>query len=306
MSFDDMNRNRRNPSNGETSEPADGIHPAVEIMSEYLDRSPELTQAEREAIDRHLGDCEQCQRVLAELQLMVRTLGSLPEMEAPRSFTLRPEAAQAAMAPERPAPVVLQESAQWHARHAGKVRWATAVAAVLFVFVVSADLMTNSLRGIDDSAPGNGGEQMEVMRSVSATPADEGTGADGSDAARESADEVPASDEAVPESEDSAVSNADEEVPESTDSPAADDESETGTFMVPDEDTAGADEDAGDQQALTMEEEAISDEPASDPQAGGDSSRSLWRIAQVSLALVLALLLTVMIGLPRQHGRRRR
>lgn len=292
MSYDETDRIRRNPSNGEPSGPADGIHPAVEILSEYLDQAPELAQAERDAIDRHLTGCEQCQRALNELQLMVRTLGSLPEMEASRSFALTPEALEPATAPERPAPVVLQESARWHARHAGKVRWATAVAAVLFVFVISADLLTNGLRGTDDAATSSG--QMEVMQATEATPATAGAGSEMPTAeiepeARTTGDEAPASDEEVPASDDSTVTE---------------DDSEVGTFLAPSE-AAETGDDASGQDTQAMEQETISEESAAEAQATGDSNQLRWRIAEVSLALVLAILLTVMIGLPKQRGRRR-
>jgi hypothetical protein len=39
--------------------------------------------------------------------------------------------------------------------------------------------------------------------------------------------------------------------------------------------------------------------------ASGDSTDMRWRVAEVSLALVLALLLAVLIGLPKEHGTRR-
>lgn len=297
MNDDDTNRNRRNQSHDGHSGPADGIHPTVEILSEYLDQAPELVQAERDAIDRHLIGCEQCRRALNELQLMVRTLGSLPEMSAPRSFALRPEA----LGPEPAAPIVLQESAQWHERHAGKVRWATAVAAMLFVFVISADLLTNGLRSTDDMATSGGSDQMEVMQATEATPAAEGANAEAEmptaeieQEARTMDDEVPASDEAVPESADSTAAQEESQ-----------DEPEVGTFMEPSEDAESGDA-AEDQDTLAMEQETISEDPASETQSGADSAQLRWRIAEVSLALVLAILLAVMIGLPKQRGRRRR
>ncbi|CAN5277384.1 hypothetical protein BH23CHL1_BH23CHL1_03320 [soil metagenome] len=299
MNNDDTDRNRRDQSHDGHSGPADGIHPAVEILSEYLGQAPELAQAERDAIDRHLIGCEQCQRVLNELQLMVRTLGTLPEMTAPRSFALRPEALEPATTPERTAPIVLQESAQWHERHAGKVRWATAVAAMLFVFVISADLVTNGLRGSDDMAMSSGGDQMEVMQATEATPAAAGAAAgiptaEIAPGARTTGEEAPASDDEVPESDDSTAAQE-----ESLDEP------EVGTFMEPSEDVDSGD-DAGGQETLTMQQEATSEEPNSEAQASADSSQMRWRIAEVSLALVLAILLAVMIGLPKQRGRRRR
>lgn len=301
MSYDETDRNRRNPSHGDPSGPADGIHPAGEILSEYLDQAPELAQAERDAIDHHLIGCEQCQRVLNELQLMVRTLGSLPETKAPRSFALRPEALEPAKTPKRPAPVVLQESAQWHERHAAKVRWATAVAAMLFVFVISADLVTNGVRGADDSAPGVA--QPEMMQSsdaasggttpAAASGASEIPTAEIEREARTTGNEAPEPDAEVPASDGSTVEEAE-------------DEAEIDTFMLPSDDAEDREDTGDDEAAVPMSQELISEEPASEAQAGGDSSQMRWRIAEVSLALLLAVLLAVMIGLPKQRGRRRR
>lgn len=300
MSYDDTDRNRRYPANGDPSGPADGIHPSVEILSEYLDQASELAQAERDAIDHHLAGCGQCQQALTELRLMVRTLGSLPERELPRSFTLTPAMLEPAKRPEPPAPIVLQESAQWHERHAGKLRWATAVAAMLFVFAISADLVTNNFAGSDDSAPAEG--DMEVMMAQESTPA-AATQSEAAEDARTLDDEVPASEEAAPAS---GEGSAAKEVPEpESDAATAGDEPEVSTYLEPSDD-ADAGSEADDEAAvLTMEQEEISGEPAAEARASDDAGLTRWRIAQVSLALVLAVLLAVMIGVPRQRGRRR-
>jgi len=45
-------------------------------MSSYLDA--ELTEAERQRMDRHIGECKQCRRLLAGLRATVYALGQLP------------------------------------------------------------------------------------------------------------------------------------------------------------------------------------------------------------------------------------
>jgi hypothetical protein len=196
---------------------------------------------------------------------------------------------------------VLQESAQWHERHAGKVRWATAVAAMLFVFVISADLVTNGLRGADDMATSSGSDQMEVMQATEATPAAADADAEAEiptaeiePEARTTGEDAPALDEEVPDSDDSTAAQEESQ-----------DEPEVGTFMEPSEDAESGD-DAESQETLAMEQESISEEPVAETQAEVDPAQMRWRIAEVSLALVLAILLAIMIGLPRQRGRRRR
>jgi hypothetical protein len=283
---DDTNNIRRNSSDDSTS--GNDRHPSVERLSEFLDDSNDLDVPEREAISAHLASCQACQSVLTDLQLMVRTLGSLPEREAPRSFAITWNMMQPATSPVVPAPIVLQESAQWHARHAGKVRWATAVAAMLFVFVISADLMTNGLRG----NPGVGNAGPEVSTMLQDSDADEDAGVFAADAA-----------EPVP-----TAAAAEEAVPESADAPPSDaaDMDDSGDADLRTTDGEVAEDEAEEITALSMETEDISDQPTSDLAASGsDSSHMRWRVIEVSLALVLALLLAVMIGLPRQRGTRR-
>lgn len=322
---DDVNRHPF--SSNHDSDPLEGVHPSVEQLSEYLDGSMDIDDAERHAIEGHLTGCQACQAVLDDLRMVVQTLNTLPVREAPRSYAITHDMLEPATPPAAPQPVVLQESAQWHARHAGKVRWATAVAAMLFVFVISADLVTNGIRplssGVDDSASDTtmmresmDGEESE--ESIGAMSADEPepipTAATGEEAELESGS-MPAEEEA-PESESIppvAEEEAEEEaaVPEDAEEPASDDaeadQPEDTTAQSDDEDAAGEGDGDEDVSAFSIEEEAISDEPASETAAAGEESSQLrWRVVEVTLALVLALLLAVMIGLPTQRGARRR
>jgi hypothetical protein len=282
---DDMNHARRY-SNDDGHDPGNDVHPPVHRLSEYLDAPADFSSAEREAIEGHLAGCQECQNVLTDLRLMVSTLRSLPEREAPRSFALTPAVLEPVKTPEVARPIVMQESAQWHARHAPKIRWATSIAAILFVFVISADLITNGIRGgvlgTDDSA----GE-------VSVMSQDDAAADDTMPASAESADAI---EESAPPADDMDVAGARE-----SDDAQAEDEGED-AFRV-----TGDDEDAEEEEAsaLRMESEQISDEPESEMTASGDSTDMRWRVAEVSLALVLALLLAVLIGLPKEHGTRR-
>jgi hypothetical protein len=283
---DETHNIRRIPSDDSSS--GNDRHPSVERLSAFLDDKNDLGIPEREAIAGHLASCQACQTVLTDLQLMVRTLGSLPEREAPRSFAVTRDMLQPATAPDAPEPIILQESAQWHARHAGKVRWATAVAAMLFVFVISADLVTNGLRGY----PGVDNTGSETSALLQESDADEDVGVFAADAA-----------EPVPTA---AVSE--DAVTESADAPPSDDAdmSDSGEAALRTTDGEAEDEKAEEMTALSMETEDISDQPASELSASsGDSSQMRWRVIEVSLALVLALLLAVMIGLPKQRGTRR-
>ena len=151
-----------------------------------------------------------------------------------------------------------------------------------------------------------GDDDVEVMMATESTPAAESESDAPAAEAREQEDEVPELEEAAPASEgetaeDAAESDAD--MSESDDSTeAAEEESDSMTYVVPGDeaDTSDDDEAIG----LKMEQEAISDESTSEAQSTPDSGQTRWRIAQVSLALILVVLLTVMVGLPRQRGRR--
>ena len=311
-------------SSNHDSDPRNGQHPSVEQLSEYLDGAAEFDEAERSAIEGHLTSCQACQAVLDDLRLVVQSLAALPVREAPRSYAITHDMLEPATTPAAPQPVVLQESRQWHARHAGKVRWATAVAAMLFVFVISADLVTNGIRptvtGTDDSAsdmtmsqPASDADESE--ESISALAFDEPdpipTAATGEGAVPES-EEMPMEESAeVPESDAPPPAGGEEEaeeeeaVPESAEEPASDDTEQEDATERSSEDSAGG-EDNEDVSMFSVDEEAISDEPASENAATGEDSSQLgWRVAEVTLALVLALLLAVMIGLPKQRGTRR-
>jgi hypothetical protein len=277
---DDIYNIRRIPSDDDSSSESDR-HPPVERLSAFLDDGNDLDIPERDAITGHLASCQVCQAVLIDLQLMVRTLGSLPEREAPRSFAITRDMLQPATEPAAPGPIVLQQSAQWHARHAGKVRWATAVAAMLFVFVISADLVTNGLR--TDPVGDSSGTDSGVMLQEAA----------GDEDARVFAEEA---------AEDEALGTESADAPPSGEADT-DDFGDAGLSTTDDE---AAEEEAEQMSVLSMETEDISDQPASELSAtSGDSSQMRWRVIEVSLALVLALLLAVMIGLPKQRGTRR-
>lgn len=283
-------------------------HPTVERLSEYLDASDDPGTSEREAINRHLTSCQECQTALADLQLMTRTLGALPEREAPRSFAITRDMLQPAKTPEAPQPVVLQESAQWHARNAARIRWATAVAAMLFVFVISADLLTNGLSGVgtisddaaDDITSMNFEDQPEG--SLGASAGDEPEPIPTTAAAQEAqVEEATEEEEAQVESAPPADAPENDPVPES-------DESE-GSGEISDSMPASDDDAEDSDEAMSVRsmqpEDGSEDLAAEVAETSSDSTHMRWRIAEVSLALVLALLLAVMIGLPKQRGTRR-
>lgn len=286
--------------------------PPVELLSAYLDDRESLTSAELEQVELLLAQDRDAQQAYAELQVISRSLGSLEPIAAPRSYHLDAEMVGA------PEPVALQQSSAWYARHADAVRWATAAAAVLFVFVLGADLVLNSIL----SGPSNesndvfNANQAEIT-SRNADSDDAAAAADeAGDAEEPSGADAGGGDEAPPvvtpdivedDGGASAAAQAGVESDDDDDESAA--EPETSALEAnPDDggqaaDTAGSestddfnadasDESASNQQALKFEEAETGADEA-------DSGRRLWRIAEFSLVVLLGLLITVMVVLPR-------
>ena len=78
-------------------------HLSHEVLSEYLDGR--LHGAQRERVSRQLNSCAFCQEELESLRATISLLGDLPDVPAPRSFTLaappRVAATQSASRPFR-------------------------------------------------------------------------------------------------------------------------------------------------------------------------------------------------------------
>jgi hypothetical protein len=96
------------------------IHDQVaELLSAYIDG--EVTAAERGLVEAHLASCDVCGRDLATLRQTVALLRQLPQVAAPRPFTLR-ESDVRPLRPTRPIPI------RWQS---GWLRGAVAAAAML-------------------------------------------------------------------------------------------------------------------------------------------------------------------------------
>lgn len=287
---------RSNPSNN-GPDPEGNTHPSVEELSEYLDATPRERTANWQSIEGHLQSCPACRAVLNDLHVMVQMLQSLPEIEAPQRYAVPLATDGPAMEPAASEPIRLQETPQWHIRHAAKVRWATAVAAMLFVFVLSADLVTNGLRpGVsndNDMAPMMTSGEAEMDQSSMSVP----TAAAASELEQDEAEEEESADEPP------ADQGYQDEMPaEESESFGATDDSAEDSARMSDGDEATGEETVS---ALSVELEELPAEAESETQTRQvDSDRINWRIAQVSLAIVLALLLAVLVGLPRQGGKR--
>jgi hypothetical protein len=172
-------------------------HLDVEMISAWLDTPDDFSEQDRLTIETHLASCSQCRQIAAELTAIVRAFQTLPLVETPRSFALAQDMAGMRTTPTIPAarpleepanlherkleretrkPVQIYEREPWYERQMRTLRWMTTVAALLFVFLISADVVGNIDTGggdDDDSAmvamdnPASSGAQAEMTATTS-------------------------------------------------------------------------------------------------------------------------------------------
>ena len=111
-------------------------HLDVELLSAYRDRAARgddaLDPVAYAAADAHLAGCARCRAALRELDATVALLRDLPQLAPRRSFILTPELIAAAGGP---APREPRRRLAW----VWPVRWASAVATLLFALTVGLD-----------------------------------------------------------------------------------------------------------------------------------------------------------------------
>ena len=304
---------------------ARGDLPLDALLSAYLDDRESLDAGELERVEALLASDAEVQRAYAEMRVIVGELRGLEPVAAPRSYHLDAEMVGA------PEPVSMTATDAWYIRHVSAIRWATAAAAVIFVFVLSADLVINGILRDPTSSSND----------TSSLPADQSQLVEERETADDAALEAPAESdaagpqEAVPESDASASEDAQVFVAPSQKVEEAEDEGESSAGAA-DEAESGGDADSelpldvptaeiaiaedgsepledeapgdtarttaatavgDDDEAAAPEIFAFDDEAASSDDDG--SGRRLWRIAEFSLVMILALLITALIILPR-------
>lgn len=300
---DELNERRRSNSAdgsappGRSSMPMPGPddHFDAEVLAGYLDRPGDLPHEERVSIETHLATCQACRETLAELRAVIMAMSALPEAAPPRSFALTPEMVGSRAHP-RPVPaqvrdahepIDVRQTSAWQARQMRAVRWATVAAAVLFVFVLSADIVSNRF----DRNTINGDQAPAAVRSQEMQAPTE--------AAKASEPEGPAAAQEDASTEADALRTTGEEQ-SATPAPAA----------AYDPEQAEQDDGGSEDQSMTMSQDAPPSEV--EQMASEDDRRSMstpghyWRLAQVGLALLIVWLLAAMIVLPRWNGGNRR
>lgn len=328
----------RNPLDGAANGPSssgqtpDDAQP-VELLSAYLDNDPDLDPALRAGIEARLEADAGLREIYAELDVIRQGLRELPDVPAPGNYHVTPRMLGI------PEPAVLPRREPWYERHSGGLRWATGLAAILFVFVLGADLVVNSLSGpAGDDDDADDAPTTSQLRAAEDADAGGGEAASGATEASGGGDEAglsAASGAAEPtEAEMEAADGPAESAPPAEDGEAA--EEEAGEAVEPEADSGAAPETtvatldfeptatAG--PAIAQDDAAV-EQPASDadsdePEAqtfaleqdspseststnDGNGDLRIWRIVEFGLVAVLGVLLTATVVLPRMGARGR-
>ena len=143
------------------------------LLSRYLDN--DLSEAERSTLEARLLNEPLLNRELQAMRMTIMLMKRLPEVPAPRAFTLTPQMLEAA-----PATLQLLPRPQTR-QQLRRAPWYFSAAAALFVFVLGAALLWNNLgTGIQPDAPQQIANlptpmatSMDVMRSAPALAAEE-------------------------------------------------------------------------------------------------------------------------------------
>lgn len=247
-------------------------HIPEELLSAYLagDLDDEVLHQEVEA---HLERCPTCREVAAELDALVHLLQTLPEPQLPRSFALTPEMVSPPVVTPMP----------WVVRLQPALRWATAAAALLLVLVLGADLIVHRSTGTS--------ETVEIMMTADGVE----SGATEPSIATDSATNAGAAEPA-----ESAAGSATDSVsptpagalsrPESAQAPPAEDATRASgeAFGEGEADASAA--------PMIAAPSDVEHETAAAPSR---SWPSIWRLTEVSLALLVIWLLVATFVLPR-------
>jgi hypothetical protein len=285
------------------------MHPSDDELSAYLNRdSADL--AVRRRLEAHLDSCAECRERLAELGAVVRLLHGLESPVPKRSFRLDPSMVSA---PPRPEPEPLRID-PWIVRVQPSLRRLTAIAAVLLVLLVTADVLTHH------NASDNGSREVSALSSASqahdSTSVMSAGGAESASKSTAAAAQVPvtttAATAAASSGGGSSSSGSSAEAPVTIG--AATSASSAGTSISGSSaaDTATSTEAVTPQAtaaALAVQQTAASGQPPTAAAPTSNSSthggRSYWRLVELFVGVVVIWLLFLTIVLPRLPHRRR-
>jgi hypothetical protein len=284
------------------------MHPSDDELSAYLNRdSADL--AVRRRLEAHLDSCAECRERLAELGAVVRLLHGLESPVPKRSFRLDPSMVSA---PPRPEPEPLRID-PWIVRVQPALRRLTAIAAVLLVLLVTADVLTHR------NASDNGSREVSALSSASqardSTSVMSAGGAEAASKSTAAAAQVPVTTAAATAASSSgggsSISGGSGEAPV-TSSVASGEAASTSVAASSATDAAGSSEavtPAASAAALAVQQTEASGQPADEaaptPNSSTHGGRSYWRLVELAVGVVVIWLLFLTIVLPRLPRQRR-
>jgi hypothetical protein len=317
-------------------------HLDVEMVSAWLDTPEDFSAADRLVIEEHLATCAECRQIAADLTAIVHAFQALPLVATSRSYALTPEMAGLTRTPTLPAsrleepahpherqsrqPVASYEHVAWYEQWMGRLRWATAVAAIMFVFVFSADLLGN----IDTTGDHDDDAAMVTDQPFKTDESEESAAGAAPAAATEAAASVPeeeSADDSVRSADETtnAAGEAEEEAadsgelattestgggssaePEPTPAIEEEESEEAPPAQGGDEPTSDEAEtlmtletaEPGQEEFAQQEDQTIAAYNA-EQAAAEDSESNVLHILELALIITIAWLLVAMIALPR-------
>jgi hypothetical protein len=276
------------------------LHPSDDELSAYLNRDL-ADLAVRQQLEAHLEGCAACRERLTELRTVVRLLRGLDNPVPTRSFRLDPNHLPARL-PE-PEPLRIDP---WIVRVQPALRRLTAIAAVLLVLLVSADVLTHR------NASESGSREVSALSSASqANDSTSVTSAGASEFAAKStaaAAVVPAataasggssSSSSAPVAAATSASSGEQAVSTSVSAASAADAARTNEAATA---STGA-------EAQALQQTEASGQPpaaaAPAPSSSTHEGRSVWRLVELAFGVVVIWLLLLTIVLPRMLRQRR-
>ncbi|HVX31308.1 MAG TPA: zf-HC2 domain-containing protein [Nitrolancea sp.] len=276
------------------------VHPSDDELSAYLNRDV-ADLAARQRLEAHLETCAACRERLGELHTVVRLLGELENPVPKRSFRLDPSQIPAV----RPAPEPVRID-PWIVRIQPSLRRLTAIAAVLLVVLVTADVLTHresSQNGSREvaalSAESQATDSTSVMSAGAAESIEKSTAA---------AAQVPAA-TAASSSGGASGAGSSAEAPASTAASGGSSTTTSGSTAADAARTNEAETPAATAAALALQQTESSGQPPSETAPTSTSSttggHSYWRLVELAVGVVVIWLLVLTIVLPRMPRWRR-
>jgi len=269
--------------NNQDAEVTSSVHPSEDELSAYINGDI-VDGDELQRLQAHLSTCASCRETLSELRAVVGLLRGMEHPTPSRSFRLDPSMV--------PAPVVRIDP--WLVRAQPVLRRLTALAAVLLLFVVVADVLAHQgghdaqTRSVAFSS--SSAQTTSSSAGAALAPAvSESTSAGSSGSAAQPSTEIPAAT--------AAAAAADNAKASGVGTPIAAAGSLAVSTGVSSASQAAATSQTTSAPAVAPGESPPEQAPTSTP--SGNAGTSYWRLVELAVGVVVIWLLFMTVALPR-------